>query len=140
MLNLKVYTVLLFTVLMPFSVTAEEKPRDLKHVMQIISFDMQQIVKGIGEADFELIAANAKSVAYHKEPPIKQRQALLLELGFELPKFKGHDNDVHAASMAIKEAAEQKNMASVIENYGKALNECTACHDNYRERIRAVKW
>ncbi|MDH5300983.1 MAG: hypothetical protein OEW58_06435 [Gammaproteobacteria bacterium] len=119
---------------------AEGKPESLQETMQMISADMQSIVKGIGEADYALIADKAKSVAYHKEPPIKQRQALLLELGFELPKFKGHDNDVHAAAMAMKAAAEKKDMGGVIENYGKALNACVACHDGYRERIKAVKW
>jgi len=127
--------------LFSFSTVAEEaKPKDLREVMQMISADMLQIVRGISEKNFELIADKAKSVAYHKEPPIKQRQALLLELGFELPKFKGHDNDVHSASMAMKTAAEKLDMAGVIENYGKALNACVACHDNYRERIKAVKW
>jgi len=141
MLNVKNMVMLLLSLSLPLLVQAEEAgPKDLKEAMQMISIDMQKIIQGIGEEDYALIAQKSKSVAYHKEPPVKQRQALLAELGTELPKFKGHDNDVHAAAMAMKTAAENKDMPAVIENYGKALHACVACHNGYRERIKAVKW
>ena len=115
-------------------------PKDMKEVMQLISSDMQQIVKGISEEDYALIASKAKQVAFHKEPPIKQRQAFLAELKSELAKFKAHDNQVHASAMAMKKAAEQKDMSTVVMKYQETLQACVACHQGYRERMSNVKW
>jgi cytochrome c556 len=137
----KMLTTVIVAVLLPLSFSSlAAEPKNMKEVMQIISSDMQQVVKGISEEDYALIARKAKDVAFHKEPPVKQRQAFLKELKSELAAFKAHDNQVHASAMAMKKAAEEKNMLVVIENYTKTLQACVACHQGYRDRMAKVEW
>lgn len=115
-----------------------DDPENLKDVMQTLSADMQFVLKGILDEDFSLIAKKAEAVAYHDEPPLTHRLRILAELKTELPSFKKHDDNVHIASVAMKESAEKKDMTGVLESYSKTVAACVACHENYRERIRAL--
>ena len=128
--------VMALMLVMGAGVAVAEEPKDVKQVMQWLSADMQVIFKSIMVEDFDSIAIHAEKVAYHQEPPVKHRLAMVAELKLDFPNFKGHDDTVHMASVAMQEAAKRKEMSVVLENYAKATQGCVACHETYRTRIK----
>ena len=115
-----------------------DDPKNFKEVMQRIETDMSKLIGHIMKEEYSDIISTAERVANHDEPPIAQRLRLIAELGTDFTNFKSHDDDVHINSVAMQEAAEKKDIDSVIVSYGKTLQSCNNCHKKYRERVQKL--
>ncbi|MDH3326045.1 MAG: cytochrome c [Gammaproteobacteria bacterium] len=137
---INISTAVLVVSIFSSTVFAEEEPKNLKEVMQRIEVNMSKIVGHIMREEFSDIAIAAEKVAVHDEPPLSHRLKMIAELKTDFPDFKSHDDDVHLNSVAMQEAAEKKDLKSIIESYGKTLQSCNNCHTKYRKRIQKLKF
>ena len=69
---------------------------------------------------------------------MEERRIIIGGLGADAGKFRQVDQIVHDAALSLKEAAEQKNGALLVERYTQLFNGCVSCHGSFRTRVREL--
>jgi len=116
------------------SFAADKKVPTLKSVMQDLGKAMDKLNHGIFYEDFEEIEKAAYSLANHPKPKT-QLPIVIKTLNVRMLKFKGFDSKVHDSATDIVELAKKKNMSGILKKHKVIMNNCVACHSNFRSEI-----
>ncbi len=119
------------------AVSSEDKVT-LKSVMQGLLKSHLEVTEAIVLQDFETIQVAAHNIAHHPKPGMGTKMKLVANLGTEMAKFKSYDDVVHNAAVDLEKSAKDKNMDLVLQNYGKILQGCQACHGQYKQRVSDI--
>lgn len=117
---------------------SEISPNKLQFVMRGLLKDSQQLAVGIFYEDYTKIEQAAKNIANHPKPGMPTMKKVIGYLGKEMPTFKGLDMQVHNTAVDIVKAAGEKNMSAVMTSYHQLIDECQACHSQFKERVSKV--
>jgi hypothetical protein len=109
----------------------------LKQIMAHLGQAMAKVNDAIWTEDYATIAKYGGHIGGHAEVTPQQRQQIMQILGKDMAQFKAYDHAAHEASMAMAAAARNKDMAGVLQHYGKAQQSCVACHSAFRGRLTA---
>jgi len=131
-------TVLLITLTVCLTTFAGEKtPPTLKVIMQGLEKSMGMLNKGIFYDDFNMIEKSALAIAFHPKP--KQQLPIVVKaLGKKIGEFKLYDIKVHDAANEIAKLAKQKNFNGILEKHQVIINNCIACHQQFKSEISKV--
>ena len=110
----------------------------LKSVMQQLGRDYAALDHAVLVGDFAAAAVAAEHIANHEKPSMFQRMKIMAVLRTEMSAFKQADDKVHQLAMAIKQAAEKKDMSLLIQRQSGMLSACMACHTAYRSKIKDI--
>jgi cytochrome c556 len=66
---------------------------------------------------------------------MSQRKKLMKALAAEVSTFTSFDHVVHGGAVKIAQAAKDKNMVAVIDEYQKLLTGCQSCHSIFKARL-----
>ncbi|MBS0506012.1 MAG: cytochrome c [Proteobacteria bacterium] len=108
-------------------------PLALRGVMDKLGHDMQAVTGAIAQEDWALVARLAPQIARHEEPPATEKIRILTWLGAQASKFRGLDQQVHDAAMAMGDAAQRGDGPAVIDAFARVQHSCLACHQGYRK-------
>lgn len=111
----------------------EDKPLELRKVMQELGKDMQLITGGISREDWALVAKTAPRIATHPQPPATEKMRIMAFMGADMGKFKGHDGKTHQAAHDLEHAAMQNDGNGVITAFATLQSSCLACHQAFRK-------
>jgi len=53
-------------------------------------------------------------------------------------QFKGYDVKVHGSALRISEIAKNKTMDEILSNYQTIIDNCHACHQQFRQSAMAI--
>lgn len=106
-----------------------------KQVMQGLLIETKNITQGIVLEDFVLIERAAAGIVKHPKPAMSQRKKLMKSLASEVATFKSFDHVVHGGALKIAQAAKDKNMVIVIDEYQKLITGCQSCHSIFKARL-----
>lgn len=140
-ITLTVFITLLFFVVLPVNADNNSKASDknnnvtFKEVMQGLLIDSKNITEGIVLVDFSLIENAASNIEQHPKPSMSQRKKLMKALASEITTFKRFDHVVHEGALRIKQAARDKNIDAVIDEYQKFIIGCQSCHSLFKSRL-----
>lgn len=129
------FLTLMLTLFIPFYFHAEETPEhNLKSIMQGLGQSMNELNDGIFLEDFQKIEQAAIKIANHPKPK-SQLPVVIKTLKFRMSKFKSLDNNVHDAATDIARMAKEKDLQSILKKHKVMLDNCVACHMEFREEI-----
>lgn len=109
------------------------KPMVLQGMMQQFERDMQSITGAVSREDWPHVAQLAAKIASHPAPPLSEKLRILAWLGTDAGRFRGFDDQVHDAAVAMGEAAAHSNGQAVIAEFAKVQQGCLGCHEGFRK-------
>ena len=121
-------------ILLTFSAFSADKVPTLRSVMQGLGDSMDELNRGIFYEDFKNIEMAAFKVANHPKPK-SQLPTVIKTLNIRMPKFKAFDSKVHDSAMEIVEFAKKKDMDNILKKHKVIMNNCVACHTQFRNEI-----
>ena len=110
----------------------------LPRIMAWLAEDMNRISAGLWREDWALIADAAERVAFHPKVSEEERRRIFGILGEDAGGFRRADLFVHETAKGLREAARAEAMDRVLTLYADLQRGCVACHDAYRDRLRAA--
>jgi len=140
-ITLTAFIALLLFVVLPAHAENNKKINDknnsvtFKQVMQGLLIDTKNITEGIVLGNFSLIENAASNIEKHPKPSMSQRKKLMKALASDIATFKSVDHVVHEGAMKIKQAAKDKNIDAVIDEYQKFIMGCQSCHNLFKTRL-----
>lgn len=134
----RVKLIVIFACTLPFApVVAEDGT--LLAVMRDLGRQNSELAKAILVEDWQTMSAAANMIAEHPKPGMSERMKILAALGDRAGEFRGFDTTVHDAAIALREAAERKDIAAVSNSYTEMFSACVACHGEFRSELRALR-
>ena len=129
-IKIAILSVLLFGT----SQAAETKHPSLKKVMQQLASATDELNRGIFYEDFKLIEKAALNIAIHPKP-LGQLPVIVKNLGPRMKNFKGIDLKVHDSAQEIAKLAKKGDLNGIMKRHSVMMNNCVACHSQYRKEI-----
>jgi len=120
----------------PSAPTEARDPGSLKFIMGGLGNDMTRVSQGLWVDDFEAIAAGASAVADHPHVSPTELGRVRTTLGERLPAFVTADRAVHDAAQRVAQAAEARDMDSVLREMAVLESGCVSCHAQFREVLK----
>lgn len=114
---------------------AGPKPLELRGIMQELGRNVQDITGAIAQDDWARVKEIAPRVATHPQPSAAEKVRILGYLGADAGRFRGYDEQTHAAAQAMEEAAARGDGKAVIQSFGRVLESCLGCHQEFRKRF-----
>lgn len=115
---------------------AEVESPELYTIMRLLLSDMDRINEGIYTMDFSLIETGAAGINDHPAMAEKSLEMVKETLGERMEVFRSYDHTVHTRADSLREAAAQRDMDRVLENYSIIQQGCINCHTAFQEEIR----
>lgn len=118
------------------SASVETNSPELHTIMRLLLSDMDRINEGIYTMNFSLIESGASGINNH--PPLAEKSLALVKetLGERMEAFGSYDHTVHSRADSLREAAAQRDINRVLENYRIIQQGCVSCHTAFQEEIR----
>ncbi len=117
---------------------AEGEGEALLPIMQKLGTYMTQLTHGLMTDDQAMVARNAASIATHAPITRADLERIHGILGERMAEFERLDEEVHASSVRLQEAAEAGGTADVLTRLNEVQRGCIACHVQFRERLRTA--
>jgi cytochrome c556 len=115
---------------------ADEEAMALLPIMMRMAADMAGFMHALWLEDYAAMTRHANGVAAHPNISTDELERIESILGPEAEGFEAIDEEVHHASMRMREAAEAEDMDAVLEHLGTVQNGCVGCHSKFREPLR----
>ena len=115
---------------------AEGEGLALLPIMQKLGADMTSLTYGLMTDDAALVAKSAATIAEHAPIAPAEIERIHGVLGTEMAEFERLDEEVHAASVRLSQAAEGGRTAEVLTRLNEVQRGCVACHTKFRQRLR----
>lgn len=109
------------------------RPMALRSVMRQLGQDMQAVTGAISREDWASVADLSPRIASHAEPPLSEKMRILNWLGTDAGRFRGLDEQVHDAALAMGKVATRGDGQEVIAAFGRVQQQCLACHREFRQ-------
>ena len=114
----------------------DEKPMEIRKIMQGLSRDMQQVVAGTAKEDWQQVEQAASRIADHPKPPLSEKLRIVAFMGSKMADFKSHDDRTHNTAKELVSAASQQDARNVIRTFARLQSTCLDCHQNYRQTFQ----
>lgn len=136
----RIAAALLAATLLPAGVPAgaeadAPKPLALRRIMQDMGRGMEEITRAISMERWDVVARAARGIAEHGQPPLPERARILGFMGSEAGAFRGRDEEMKKASLALEKAAAAGDGRRVIGAFADLQASCLACHESFRPRF-----
>lgn len=118
------------------SASAETNSPELHTIMRLLLSDMDRINEGIYTMNYGLIENGASGINSHPQLAEKSLALVRETLGERMDAFVSYDHTVHSRADSLREAAAQRDMISVLNNYRIIQQGCVSCHTAFQEEIR----
>lgn len=116
--------------------TESAPPLALQRVMQQLDRDMQDISGAIAIEDWAAVTRLAPKISSHPDLPLAEKMRILAWLGGNAGKFRGFDDQVHEAGLAMGEAASRHDGKAVVAAFNRTQLGCLACHQDFRASFK----
>lgn len=107
-------------------------------IMLNLAGNMQDILFGILVEDYAKVSNLAEAIAFHPEPDVEKKMALLKQLRVDAASFKLYQDRVRQNALKLQKAADRVDREEVLERFSALATSCTECHVSYRERVREL--
>ncbi len=111
----------------------DKEPLQLRQIMRDLGKNMQAATDSISHEDWARVAAIARAIADHPQPPISEKLRILAYIGSNVPRFRAFDGQTHDAANSMANAAARKDGAGVIAAFADIQSGCLACHQTFRK-------
>ncbi|WP_069131208.1 hypothetical protein [Rhodohalobacter halophilus] len=118
---------------------AEPESQELHNIMRLLMLDIHTINEGIYTQNFDLIETGAANINQHAPLSDQSRQLVMDTLGERMAQFGEFDDVVHSYADSIRDAAIEKNMGRVLEQYRIVEQGCVSCHAAFQNEIRQAR-
>lgn len=115
----------------------DEEAMPLLPIMMRMAADMAGFMHALWLEDYEAMTRHANGVAAHPNISADELERIESILGAETEAFEAIDEQVHHASMRMREAAEAKDMDAVLAQLAAVQSGCVGCHSKFREPLRS---
>src|SRR5690606_2460414 len=105
-------------------------------IMMRMAADMAGFMQALWLEDYESLTRHATGVSAHPDVSPDELERIESVLGAETEGFEAVDEEVHEASVRMREAAEARDMDAVLEHLASVQSGCVGCHSRFRERLR----
>lgn len=105
-------------------------------IMLRMAAELDGLMHALWLEDYEAMTRRATGVSAHAAISIDELERIESILGAEMATFEAADEEVHQASVRLREAAEDGNLDAVLEHLAAVQNGCVGCHSRFRERLR----
>jgi hypothetical protein len=116
--------------------TDQPETLELQTIMRLLLSDIDRINEGIYTGDFGLIELGAAGINEH--PALSEESLSLVRetLGSRMEAFGTFDHTVHTRADTLRNAAQERDMSRVLENYRIIQQGCVNCHSAFQQEIR----
>lgn len=120
----------------PEHASSNEEAMPLLPIMMRLGVDMAGFMHALWAEDYEAMTRHAVGVSAHPNISTDELERIASILGTETEAFEVADEEVHQASVRMREAAEARDMDAVLEHLAAVQSGCVGCHNRFRERLR----
>jgi len=110
---------------------------DLKIIMRQLGQDMDALNAALWARDFGALKTAATAIAEHPHVSPQEKARVQAALGADFAAFGAADRRVHDAAIRTAGAAASEDSDEVLSELGGLQAGCVACHDAFRDRLRA---
>jgi cytochrome c556 len=118
--------------------SAIHAPQALRPIMQRLAVDMSGLSDALWVENYDEMTARAAAIAAHNEISAPEMQRIERTLGPETAAFDSMDMHVHLAAQRMHAAAQARRLDVFLNEYAEVQRGCTACHTQFRGRLRTV--
>lgn len=118
------------------AVAAPGEGETLLAIMVKLGADMAALTHGVMTEDTALVARIAAEIADHAPIAPGEIERIHTELGAEMAEFERIDEEVHEASVALREVSRSGDMDAILGQLHEVQRGCVACHTTFRDRLR----
>lgn len=118
---------------------AEPESQELHTIMRLLMQDIHTINEGIFTQNFDLIETGAAKINDHAPLSDKSRNLVSETLGERMAQFGEYDHLVHSRADSIRNAAINRDMGKVLEQYRIVEQGCVNCHAAFQDEIRQAR-
>lgn len=118
---------------------AEPESQELHTIMRLLIQDIHTINEGIFTQNFDLIETGAAKINDHAPLSDKSRNLVSETLGERMAQFGEYDHLVHSRADSIRNAAINRDMGKVLEQYRIVEQGCVNCHAAFQDEIRQAR-
>ncbi|HSJ98021.1 MAG TPA: cytochrome c [Myxococcota bacterium] len=111
---------------------ADPEPLALRAIMEALGGHMEAAAGAIAREDWAGVAKIAPLIAAHPQPPALEKARILAFIGADAGRFRGHDEQVHAAAGDLGRAAARADAPAVIGAFAELQLRCHGCHAEFR--------
>lgn len=108
-------------------------------IMMRLAANMTGFTNALWTEDFEAMTKYATGISAHPNISADELERIESILGAEAEAFEVADEEVHQASVRLREAAEARDMDAVLEQLAAVQSGCVGCHNRFRERLRTKR-
>lgn len=101
--------------------------------------DIHTINEGIYTQNFDLIETGAAKINDHAPLSDESRNLVMETLGDRMVQFGEFDNLVHSRADSIRDAAINRDMGKVLEQYRIVEQGCVNCHATFQDEVRSKR-
>lgn len=106
-------------------------------IMAGLEEEMYRISRGLWLGAPDTVAAGAHGVAEHPAIPSHEAEAIARVLGGDMQEFARLDEEVHDLSVRIGGLARDGEIGAVLPLEAELRSRCVACHERFRDTLRA---
>jgi len=118
---------------------AEAESQELHTIMRLLIQDIHTINEGIFTQNFDLIETGAAKINDHAPLSDESRNLVRETLGERMAQFGEYDHLVHSRADSIRNAAINRDMGKVLEQYRIVEQGCVTCHAAFQDEIRQAR-
>lgn len=107
-------------------------------IMQRLGTSMSALTHGLMTEDHEAVSRHAAAIAAHAPISAAEIERIRRVLGSDMHAFEALDESVHVASVRLRDAAQDRRPALVVERLGTVQRGCVSCHAQFRARLRTT--
>lgn len=116
--------------------TTAHEGEALRPIMQRLAGDMVGFMYALWLEDYPAMAERAHALADHVDISPAEMRRIETALGPDMAGFEEADHRVHEASERLYEAAQARQLNTVLDQLNEVQRGCVACHTKFRDRLR----
>lgn len=115
------------------------EPLPLLAIMQKLGTDMTALTHALMTDDLAAVTSSAAAMADHAPIAHDDVERISTVLGEEMHAFEELDEEVHAASLHLHDAATARDTDAILTRLHEVQTGCVACHQRFRERLLSAQ-
>ncbi|HSJ65608.1 MAG TPA: cytochrome c [Gemmatimonadaceae bacterium] len=108
----------------------------LRPIMVGLGAAMGTLTTALWIEDYETMTRSAAEIADHAHISSEELARIQAALGREMADFETIDGQVHDAAVRLHEAADARQLDSILVRLAAVQRGCVACHERFRDRLR----
>jgi len=116
--------------------SASHDAQTLRAIMQRLDVDMAGFTHALYMEDYPEMVTRSAALANHAHMLPEEVQRIRTTLGADMARFEAADSVVHQAAVRLHEAAQARQIDTVVARLGEVQRGCVSCHGQLRDRLR----